>query len=202
MPRYDAAIVGLGNPGAEYAGTRHNIGYEVVDELARRHGSSVRRNRYHAILIPVRIESLAVALVKPLTYMNRSGDAVRALRADAYLDPKRIWIVCDDFQLPFGALRIRPRGSDGGHNGIKSVIASLGTSEFPRLRLGIGRETNDRDDKDFVLSRFRPDENATVRLMVERASDALPFALTQSVELAMSRFNGLVSPVSAEAARS
>jgi PTH1 family peptidyl-tRNA hydrolase len=193
MSRYHAAILGLGNPGSEYAGTRHNLGYEVVDELARRHASGVTRNRYHALVIPAQLGTLSVALVKPLTYLNRSGETARALTADAFLDASKVWAVCDDFQLPFGTLRIRPRGSDGGHNGIKSLIAGLGTEEFPRIRLGIGRATGDRDDKDFVLSRFHPDEFDTVRRMVQRAADALLFALTQTVERAMSRFNGPVT---------
>lgn len=194
MPSYDAAILGLGNPGSEYVGTRHNLGYEVVDELARRHASAGARNLYHAFVIPAKIENLWIALVKPLTYMNRSGEAARALRTDTCLDPFRIWAVCDDFQLPLGTLRMRPRGSDGGHNGLKSLIAELGTEEFPRLRLGIGRNKKEHNDKDFVLSRFYPEESETVRRMIERAADALTFALTHPIEMAMSRFNGPVSP--------
>jgi len=190
MSKYDAAIVGLGNPGAEYDGTRHNLGYAVVDALTSLLPTERVRNRYHALVTPAQVEHLTVALVKPLTYMNRSGDAVRALCLDTFLEPSRIWIVCDDFQLPLGTLRMRPRGSDGGHKGIKSVIAALGTEEFPRLRLGIGRNADGRDDKEFVLSRFHPEEQETVRRMVERAAEALRFALVHPVELAMSRFNG------------
>lgn len=194
MARIEIVVVGLGNPGREYQDTRHNIGFRVIDLLAKRHATGIPRSKHQSLIIPARVSERAAALVKPLTYMNRSGDAVKGVARESYLDADSVWVIYDDFNLDLGTLRLRPSGSDGGHNGMKSIIASLGSDVFPRIRLGIGRGHGASDDRDFVLSRFRPDERETVARLVERAADALERALTDGVELAMSQFNGSVVP--------
>ena len=186
-------VAGLGNPGAPYKGTRHNAGFAVVDELARR-GSVVFESAPADALIarwrrPDDGPNHDVLLVKPLTFMNLSGQAVGELARYFKIDLADLLIVVDEVQLPLGKLRARARGSAGGHNGLKSVIAHLG-DEFSRLRVGVGRGEGQRNLADHVLSRFEKDEAAEVERMTARAADAAEMFITSGIEAVMNAFNG------------
>ena len=181
-------IVGLGNPGAKFRGTRHNIGFAVVDELARRRSVEFDSSPVEALVAKVRgVEP--VLLAKPLTFMNDSGEAVGALTRYFKLDPADLMVVVDEAQLPLGKLRARARGSAGGHNGLKSLIAHLG-EEFARLRVGVGRGERRRDLADHVLARFEADEAAEVERMTTRAADASEMFVTSGIEAVMNAYNG------------
>jgi PTH1 family peptidyl-tRNA hydrolase len=180
------AIVGLGNPGREYAGTRHNIGFDVVDEVARRWNVQLRP--WKSVADVVVVSARGAVLVEPQTFMNLSGDAVSRLSAFHKLTPQDVLVVVDEVQLPVGRLRARRSGSAGGHNGLKSVIQHLGT-EFPRLRIGIGRGDPKLDLADHVLSRFARDERDSVADAVNRAADAVELFVKDGLEAVMSRFN-------------
>ena len=184
------AVVGLGNPGAQYKGTRHNVGFEVVDELARR--GSLRFESSPADALVARWRNTAagdVLLVKPLTFMNLSGQAIGELTRYFKIEVGDVLVVVDEVQLPLGRLRARKAGSAGGHNGLKSAIAHLGNG-FPRLRLGVGRGNERRDLADHVLSRFEKDEAAEVERMTTRAADAAEMFITSGIEAVMNAFNG------------
>jgi PTH1 family peptidyl-tRNA hydrolase len=187
------AIVGLGNPGAKYRGTRHNIGFAVVDELARRWALAFESAPADALIAKWRpIDAGPVLLAKPLTFMNASGEATGALARYFKIDIGDLLIVVDEVQLPLGRIRARARGSAGGHNGLKSIIAYLG-DDFSRLRVGVGRgpEGSDRRDlADHVLSRFEPDEKADVERMIERAADAATTFITSGIAAVMNAYNG------------
>ena len=181
-------IVGLGNPGGKYRGTRHNIGFAVVDELARRRSVEFDSSPVEALVAKVRgVEP--VLLAKPLTFMNASGEAVGALTRYFKVDPADLMVVVDEVQLPLGKLRARARGSAGGHNGLKSLIAHLG-EEFARLRVGVGRGEMRRDLADHVLARFDADEAAEVERMTTRAADASEMFITSGIEAVMNAYNG------------
>lgn len=180
-------IVGLGNPGREYQGTRHNVGFAAIDILARRHGIHVRSRRNKALVGEGVIGGKEVVLAKPLTFMNLSGQAVGGLVRRYNLDFSDIIIICDDVNLPLGRLRIRAWGSAGGHKGLRSIIHSLGTEEFARIRIGIGSPEGEMVD--YVLSRFRREERRIVSEVVKGAVDAIEAILTAGVERAMNRFN-------------
>ncbi len=181
-------IVGLGNPGGKYRGTRHNIGFAVVDELARRRSVEFDSSPVEALVAKVRgVEP--VLLAKPLTFMNASGEAVGALTRYFKLEPADLMVVVDEVQLPLGKLRARARGSAGGHNGLKSLIAHLG-EEFARLRVGVGRGEMRRDLADHVLARFDADEAAEVERMTTRAADASEMFITSGIEAVMNAYNG------------
>src|SRR5579864_3560830 len=165
-------IVGLGNPGRRYAATRHNVGFMTVDELARRHGMTDASERMGAWCARTRVAGHDVLLVKPQTFMNLSGEAVGRLWRWYKLSIEDILIVSDDIDLPFGRLRLRPRGSAGGHNGLRSIFARLGTQEVARLKVGIGR-SDEREARDHVLSPFLPEESAELPLVLARAADAV-----------------------------
>ena len=179
-------VVGLGNPGQRYSGTRHNIGFAVVDRLAAAFGGSWRSAAVSETA-QVRLGAEEVVLVKPQTYMNRSGDAVSALRRQETFDPGQVLVVCDDFTLPFSRIRLRRGGSDGGHNGLASVLCALGTEAVPRLRLGIGPVTSG-EDIDFVLTEFS--RNEPVAGLVDRACGAVESCVNEGLDMAMNRFNG------------
>jgi PTH1 family peptidyl-tRNA hydrolase len=181
------AIVGLGNPGGEYAGTRHNVGFDVVDEVARRWGVALRP--WKAIAQVAVAGSRGAVLVKPQTFMNLSGEAVNRVLAFHKLDPSDVLVVTDEVQLPLGRLRLRRSGSAGGHNGLKSVIQHVG-DQFPRLRIGVGRGDPNWDLADHVLSRFSREERETAEEAVARACDAVELFVEQGIEPAMNRFNG------------
>jgi PTH1 family peptidyl-tRNA hydrolase len=182
-------IVGLGNPGRSYHGTRHNVGFAVADALARRCEVAFEHGRATALTARVGTGSGALLLVKPLTMMNLSGEAVGELAHFYKIDPSDIIAVADDVNLPLGRLRLRGSGSAGGHNGFRSIIASLGSDLFPRLRVGVGRGDPRRDLADHVLARFDPDEADEVERAVARAADAVETFLAEGIEAAMNRFN-------------
>lgn len=181
-------IVGLGNPGAEYERTRHNVGWRVVDAFARKFRIAVTRHEKSAMTGTGRVAGGSVMVAKPLTYMNLSGDAVRLL-VNAYLETTDdLMVVYDDIDLPLGKLRIRPNGSAGTHNGMRSIIETLGTENFPRLRIGIGA-ADGGPLRDYVLDEFTPDEEPVVSRAVERAVDALVLFARGDLRRAMNEFN-------------
>jgi PTH1 family peptidyl-tRNA hydrolase len=183
------AIVGLGNPGAQYKGTRHNVGFAVLDELARRASLDFETAPAEALMARWRRPDDAVILVKPLTFMNLSGQAVGELARYFKIDVSDLLIVVDEVQLPLGKVRARARGSAGGHNGLKSVMAHLGDG-YARLRLGVGRGDARRDLADHVLTRFDKDEAAEVDRMITRAADAAETFITSGIAAVMNQFNG------------
>jgi len=183
-------IVGLGNPGREYRGTRHSIGFAATDILARRHGIHVRSRRNKALVGEGMIAGEKVILAKPLTFMNLSGTAVAGLLRRCRLDFSDIVVISDDVNLPLGRLRIRAGGSSGGHKGLDSIIHNLGTTDFARVRIGIGSSRG--DIVDYVLSRFHRSERETAREATRRAADAVEAILAAGIEEAMNRFNAPV----------
>ena len=182
-------IVGLGNPGAQYRGTRHNIGFAVIDEIARRAAVGFESAPAEAVIAKWRRPEGGALLAKPLTFMNLSGQAVGELARYFKVDVPDVLIVVDEVQLPLGRLRARARGSAGGHNGLKSVIAHLG-DDFSRLRIGVGRGEQQRDLADHVLSRFEKEEAPEVERMTTRAADAAEMFITSGIEAVMNAFNG------------
>jgi PTH1 family peptidyl-tRNA hydrolase len=182
-------IVGLGNPGARYHDTRHNVGFRVADELARREGVEQWREQHQALVARLRIGAEAVLVAKPMTFMNLSGDAVAALAGFYKVPPADVLVVLDEVALPLGRLRAGRRGSAGGHNGLKSVIDRLGSTEVPRLRIGVGRGDERWDLADHVLGAFQPEEREAVEAAVLRAADASETFVTDGIERAMSAFN-------------
>ncbi len=183
-------VVGLGNPGEQYEWTRHNAGFMVIDELARRTGQTVRVKECQALTTRARIGGVETLLVKPQTFMNLSGVAVAQLKTKYEVaEAANILAVTDDFALPFGKLRIRPSGSAGGHNGLKSLLAKLNTQAFPRVRLGIAPEHPLANSADFVLSEFSRNERAALTAMVAQAADAVEVLLTMGIAEAMNKYN-------------
>jgi peptidyl-tRNA hydrolase, PTH1 family len=180
-------IVGLGNPGGEYRETRHNVGFMVVDEIARRCVEGREKNRFRAQLLETRLNGQRVVLVKPQTYMNLSGVSVNQVVSWYRVDTADLLVVADDLDLPFGALRMRERGSAGGHNGLQSIIEELGTSNVPRLRLGIGRSA--RSTTSYVLSRFSDGERAELADVIERAADGVELWVASGPVAAMNSVN-------------
>lgn len=180
-------VVGLGNPGRKYDGTRHNVGFDVVDLLASRHRLEWESAPAEALIAKWRAAS--VLLAKPLTFMNLSGQAVGDLLRFFKVDLADLLVVVDDVNLEVGRLRARPNGSAGGHNGLKSVIGLLGSDEFARLRVGVGRGDRRLDLADHVLARFDPNEREDVAEMVGRAADAVELFTTDGIGQVMNRFN-------------
>lgn len=187
-------VVGLGNPGPKYAGTRHNVGFDVADYLAAAPGCSPFRERFEAFVAEAKEGGEAVLLVKPLTFMNLSGRSVRAVLDFYKLPPDALLVVCDDFNLPLGKLRVRAKGSHGGQNGLRNIQDQLGTDAYARLRIGVG-QPNPGEAVDHVLSRFKPAERASVQDAVALAAQAVLAWVKGGTEAAMNRFNG---PASAE----
>jgi peptidyl-tRNA hydrolase, PTH1 family len=184
-------IVGLGNPGREYRDTRHNVGFMVADEIAKRHtlAFAMAPSQVPDAFVAKRFGSPPLMLAKPLTFMNNSGDAVAALARYYDVPIGDLLVVVDEVALPFGRLRARARGSAGGHNGLKSVIARLGTTEFPRLRLGVGRGDARRDLADHVLSRFEADEQSALGEFITRAADAAEMFAAEGIDKVMTTYN-------------
>lgn len=185
-------MVGLGNWGAEYARTRHNVGFLCVDRLAARHALSFAsggRDVRGARLADTMIEGTRLVLAKPRGFMNTCGPAVRRLVEAHRLKPEQLLVVCDDLDLPLGRLRLRRGGSAGGHHGLESIINSLGTQDFPRLRLGIGRPARRAEVVDYVLSDFTPEEREALDAVLEAAAQAAEAVALEGVEAAMNRFN-------------
>jgi peptidyl-tRNA hydrolase, PTH1 family len=183
-------IVGLGNPGEQYARTRHNIGFNCVTHLAQRHGLTIQKKRANAQIGEGNIGGQRVVLVKPMTYMNRSGLAVSELCHWYKVDPAQdLLVIYDDMDLPFGKLRIRLRGSAGTHNGMRSLVSQLGSQNFPRLRVGVGGRPDGKDACSHVLGTFRPEERAALPALYDLVSDAVETALGETIETAMNRYN-------------
>jgi len=181
-------IVGLGNPGREYEHTRHNVGFQVAEELARRYRVTLKAHaKWKARAAKVSEIGDGVLLAEPTTFMNLSGWAVREIAAFHKLAPSDVLVVVDDADLPLGRLRMRTGGSAGGHNGLKSIIQELGTVEFPRLRVGVGRQAGEL--KNHVLGRFSEDEKAHIDAAVKRAADAAELFARENILAAMNRYN-------------
>lgn len=185
-------VVGLGNPGPTYAATRHNIGFMVVDELARRHAMTFGKTEKKAQVADGRIGERRVLLAKPQTYMNESGLAVRALFDFYKFERANLIVICDDLDIPLGTLRLRNGGGHGGQNGVRSIINHLGSPDFARVRCGISRPPGKMDPADYVLKPFMGDDQITARIVIERAADAVETWLRDGIELAMTRHNGSV----------
>jgi PTH1 family peptidyl-tRNA hydrolase len=186
-------IVGLGNPGAEYEWTRHNLGFMLIDRIARETGAEVKRKECRALVGRADLEGSTVELIKPQTFMNLSGESVACLIAKRNVTrpaPIELLVISDDLALPFGTIRLRPRGSAGGHNGLKSIIASIKTDEFTRLRIGIQLLHPVSDARRFVLEEFPKSERADVQTILERSADALRTVVRDGIDRAMSLFNG------------
>ena len=182
-------IVGLGNPGRRYDGTRHNIGFDVVDELARRHRAEWEAAPRGVEALVARWRLAETVFVKPLTFMNLSGQAIVSLLQFYKIDLSGLLVVVDDVNLELGRLRTRSRGSAGGHNGLKSVIAALGSEEFARLRVGVGRGDGRRDLADHVLAKFDAEERTIVAETVSRTADAVELFIAEGIGPVMNRYN-------------
>lgn len=184
-------IAGLGNPGRGYAKTRHNVGFDVIDKLAEQENIRILEKKHKAVIGKGVIEGCKVILAKPQTYMNLSGESIREL-ADYYkIDVKNeLIVISDDISLPPGQIRIRKKGSAGGHNGLKNIIALLGHEEFQRIRLGVGEKPEGYDLADYVLGHFEAKERKLVDEAVAEAADAVRTVLTKGIEAAMNQFNG------------
>ena len=184
-------IAGLGNPTREYAGTRHNIGYDTITRLCDDYRISLDIKKHKGLCGKGVIEGEKVLLVQPLTYMNLSGDCIKEAAEYYKIDTKHIIIIYDDISLPVGKLRVRAKGSAGGHNGMKSIIARLGTEEFARVRIGVGEKPAGWDLADYVLGRFGKDELPVMREAVGNAAKACGLIMKEGIETAMNRCNSL-----------
>lgn len=182
-------IVGLGNPTSKYEGTRHNIGFEAIKQIAEDYRIRLDYIKHRAVCGSGYIEGEKVILAQPQTFMNLSGESVRELVSYYKADPDHILVIYDDISLAAGHLRIRKKGSAGGHNGMKNIIACLGTSEFPRIRIGVGEKPPAWDLADYVLGHFDQDERPVMGDAVKRASQAAALAVTEGLDAAMNRFN-------------
>jgi peptidyl-tRNA hydrolase, PTH1 family len=188
-PSENWLVVGLGNPGAAFEQTRHNLGFMLVERLAREADSQIKREECRALVGRAEIENRRVELIKPQTYMNLSGESLSCLLKNPERDEKRLIVVTDDLALPLGKIRLRPKGSAGGHNGLKSIISCLRSEEFIRLRIGIQPEHPLADAKRFVLEKFSKAEFGTVEKVLEESAAAVRTVIRDGVEKAMARFN-------------
>lgn len=182
-------VVGLGNPGKQYAGTRHNIGFDVLDAILKRHSSRLNRQKFDAEYGEIQLQNEKVLLIAPQTYMNLSGQSVQKFVSFYQLAPTDVLVVCDDLNLPLGKLRIRPSGSAGGQKGLQNIIQLLGTDLVPRLRLGIDPPPNGRDAKDWVLGAFSKSDLLIVEEVLSKAVLAVETWTTEGTAVAMNRFN-------------
>ncbi len=182
-------IVGLGNPGRKYVGTRHNIGFDVLAELARKYGQTTPRAKFQGEVVEAAIGGEKVLLLTPLTYMNLSGASVQPARDFYKLSNDEILVVCDDLNLPLGKLRVRRKGSAGGQKGLDDILRRLGSDEVARLRIGIGAPDEHRTAADFVLSRFSSEETEVVKQTIARAVEAAIVWVAEGAETCMNQFN-------------
>ena len=188
--RPEALVVGLGNPGRQYEGTRHNVGFAAVRELAARSSVDIRRPEYRSLTARAMLGRSMVLLMEPQTFMNASGLAAASALSDLGLPPAKVVAIYDDLDLPLGQLRVRSEGSPGGHRGVASLVQELGTMAFPRVRIGIGRPAAGSTVLEHVLSPFTPEELPVLAEMVARAADAVECLVHDGVVAAMNRFNG------------
>lgn len=184
-------IAGLGNPGREYRDTRHNAGFMVVDEISRITGIKVRGFRYRGRTGKGKYKGDEIYLIKPRTFMNNSGEAVKAAMRGLRVKPDKLIVVYDDLDLPAGAVRVRKKGGPGGHKGVQSIIDRIGTTEFPRVRIGIGRpkRSDGRDSVDYVLSPFDDDEMPAIKEAMETGAHAVLAVVAQGIDRSMNQFN-------------
>jgi len=182
-------VCGLGNPGLKYAHTRHNVGYQVVARIAQQAGAVWSKYRELAWTCEIRLDDVPVILVQPMTFMNLSGGAVQPLARKHRIAPENLMVVGDDLDLAFGTLRLRPSGSAGGHRGIQSVIEQLGSQQFPRLRVGIGRPTDDQDPAHYVLQPFPYEEREHLQNIIDQAVIAVDTWVREGIDSAMNRCN-------------
>ena len=184
-------LVCLGNPGKDYEGTRHNIGFMAADELARRENVKINKLRYRALTGEIKAGGQRVLVLKPQTYMNLSGEAVREAAQFYKIPADHVLVIYDDVSLPVGKLRVRPSGSAGGHNGLKNIIQHLGTDQFPRLRVGVGEKPHPGYDlADWVLGKFVGEDKKAIDGAVKRAADAIECILAEGIDRGMGKFNG------------
>ena len=190
----DLLVVGLGNPGEEYAKTRHNVGAEVVEILARRHGGKLRKQKERSLTDEVNVGGKRVGLAIPLTYMNLSGEAVAPLMRRYGVEPGQLVVVQDEMDFELGRLQVKNGGGLAGHNGLKSIVAHLHTQDFVRIRIGIGKPPGSRQGADHVLRRFSKAERKEIDVVLEEAADAVELILAEGVDVAMNRVNARFPP--------
>ncbi len=183
-------IVGLGNPGKQYNKTRHNVGFDVIDMLAKEYGISVTKIKHKALIGEGRIGTEKVLLVKPQTYMNLCGETLIDIYNYYKVDLENIVVIYDDIDLDVGKLRIRKKGSAGTHNGMRSIVKCLGSTEFPRVRVGVSKPMPGQNLADFVLSRFRKEEADDLAMGLEKACNAVDCIIRENLDLAMNKYNG------------
>ena len=187
----DWLLVCLGNPGDQYENTRHNVGFMVADELGERHNVPIQRLKFRALTNTITVGDEKVLLMKPVTYMNLSGEAVHEAAAFYKIPPERVLVISDEVSLAPGKIRVRRSGSAGGHNGLKNIIAHLGTDQFPRIRLGVGQKPHpDYDMADWVLGKFQGEDKKAVEAAVKKAADAAECLIREGVDKAMNQYNG------------
>ena len=184
-------IVGLGNPGTQYVNTRHNAGFLALDHIAEKLGTRIERTRFKALTAEVMLGGVHAMLMKPQTFMNLSGEAVREAAAFYHIEPANVIVIYDDINLPVGRLRVRGKGSDGGHNGLKSIIYQLASDEFVRIRMGVGAPKGEHYNlADYVLGKFSKEEIEVLTVTANRVVDAVECIIKNDVATAMNRFNG------------
>ena len=182
-------VIGLGNPGPQYRNTRHNVGFQVLDQLAEELGVSFSREKFKGQIAEARVNRQKLLLLKPMTFMNNSGESAAQAARNGIDDPQEVLVIYDDVDLPLGKIRIRKSGSPGTHNGMRSVIEYLGTREVPRLRIGIGSDIAHGELADHVLSKFHPDELGAVKKSVDHAVNAVVATLNGDLDAAMNEYN-------------
>jgi PTH1 family peptidyl-tRNA hydrolase len=185
----DLLVVGLGNPGDEYRGSRHNLGAEVVELLAHRHGARLRKRKEHALVDEITLDGRRIALAVPLTYVNDSGNAVGALVRRFGVTPEQVVVVHDELDLPVAELKVKSGGGLAGHNGLRSIVSHLDSQDFQRVRIGVGKPVSKERGADHVLNRFSKRERAEVDVTVEQAADAVETIARDGVDAAMNRYN-------------
>lgn len=187
---YNYLIVGLGNPGAKYEMTRHNAGFLAVDLLAVKENLNIKKLKYHALVGDAVINGKKCLVMKPQTFMNNSGEAVGEAARFYKIPPERVIVISDDFSFDVGQIRIKRKGSAGGHNGLKSIIAHLGSENFPRIKVGVGKKpSEDYDIIDWVLGRFPKELEKDLKSALENTVDALPYIVNEEIDKAMNLFN-------------